>query len=65
MTHVAPSVQRKPALIFSLMAQEPLKLKRKFNVFLPLALIGRNQAVDAPRLNSSLSISRGVAPPRI
>ena len=26
---------------------------------------GRNQAVDAPRLNSSLSISRGVAPPRI
>lgn len=25
----------------------------------------RNQAVDAPRLNSSLSISRGVAPPRI
>ena len=38
MTHVAPSVQRKPALIFSLMAQEPLKLKRKFNVFLPLAL---------------------------
>lgn len=39
MTHVAPSVQRKPALVFSLMAQEPLKLKRKFNVFLPLALI--------------------------
>ena len=26
---------------------------------------GRDQAVDAPRLNSSLSISRGVAPPRI
>ena len=36
-----------------------------FSKYGKIPLGGRNQAVDAPRLNSSLSISRGVAPPRI
>ncbi|MDK8587134.1 DDE-type integrase/transposase/recombinase, partial [Corynebacterium kefirresidentii] len=46
--------------------QDELLTPSKTKVRKPRAGVRRrNQAVDAPRLNSSLSISRGVAPPRI
>lgn len=47
-------------LVYSLYNFHSIKVE-----YQKLSSNGRNQAVDAPRLNSSLSISRGVAPPRI